>query len=224
MFPPPGRFLITSPASGGSWSHDCKPRASEADGATRRSAVPSPRRDGSGSDHTLRRAASTPATGDPSTPPHDRLDVEQHPTVPRRAHDVESPASARLGRGATLAAWPTPSPTSSMRTSRPSATTVPTRSTRSMPSCARTSNAAFARFRDDPDAWVAIVTGQGRAFCVGADLKDGAGSAGVFAGTFWEKPTLNSFESGWRSSSPSSPPSTATAWATGSRSSRGATS
>lgn len=58
-------------------------------------------------------------------------------------------------------------------------------------------NAAFARFRDEENAWVAIVTGHGRAFCVGADLKDGAGSAGVFAGTFWEKPTLNSFESGW---------------------------
>jgi E-phenylitaconyl-CoA hydratase len=58
-------------------------------------------------------------------------------------------------------------------------------------------NAAFARFRDEQDAWVAIVTGHGRAFCVGADLKDGAGAAGAFAGTFWEKPTLNSFESGW---------------------------
>ena len=58
-------------------------------------------------------------------------------------------------------------------------------------------NAAFARFRDDEDAWVAIVTGAGRAFCVGGDLKDGAGSTGVFPGTFWEKPTVNSFESGW---------------------------
>jgi E-phenylitaconyl-CoA hydratase len=58
-------------------------------------------------------------------------------------------------------------------------------------------NDAFARFRDEEDAWVAIVTGNGRAFCAGADLRDGTGSVGVFAGTFWEKPTLNSFESGW---------------------------
>jgi E-phenylitaconyl-CoA hydratase len=58
-------------------------------------------------------------------------------------------------------------------------------------------NDAFTRFRDEEEAWVAIVTGAGRAFCVGADLRDGAGSAGEFAGTFWEKPTTNSFESGW---------------------------
>jgi E-phenylitaconyl-CoA hydratase len=58
-------------------------------------------------------------------------------------------------------------------------------------------NRAFARFRDDEDAWVAIVTGAGRAFCVGADMKHGQGAAGDFPGTFWEKPTLNSFESGW---------------------------
>jgi E-phenylitaconyl-CoA hydratase len=58
-------------------------------------------------------------------------------------------------------------------------------------------NAAFTRFRDEEEAWVAIVTGAGRAFCAGADMIDGAGAAGEFGGTFWEKPTLNSFESGW---------------------------
>jgi (E)-benzylidenesuccinyl-CoA hydratase len=58
-------------------------------------------------------------------------------------------------------------------------------------------NAAWARFRDDPDAWIAIVTGAGKAFCAGADLKDGAGAVGTWTGTFWEIPTLNSFESGW---------------------------
>jgi E-phenylitaconyl-CoA hydratase len=58
-------------------------------------------------------------------------------------------------------------------------------------------NEAFARFRDDEEAWVAIVTGAGRAFCAGGDLRAGAGSTGEFAGTFWEKPTVNSFESGW---------------------------
>ena len=58
-------------------------------------------------------------------------------------------------------------------------------------------NAAFSRFRDEDEAWVAIVTGAGRAFCAGADLRDGAGATGEFPGTFWEKPTINSFESGW---------------------------
>ncbi len=58
-------------------------------------------------------------------------------------------------------------------------------------------NDAFARFRDEEDAWVAIVTGAGTAFCAGGDMRDGRGSIGEFAGTFWEKPTVNSFESGW---------------------------
>ena len=57
-------------------------------------------------------------------------------------------------------------------------------------------NAAWLRFRDDEDAWVAIMTGSGTVFCGGADLKDGKGSTGTFAGTYWEKPTVNSFESG----------------------------
>jgi E-phenylitaconyl-CoA hydratase len=57
-------------------------------------------------------------------------------------------------------------------------------------------NAAWERFRDDEDAWVAIVRGEGRAFCAGADMVDGAGSVGDFSGSFWEIPTINSFESG----------------------------
>ena len=58
-------------------------------------------------------------------------------------------------------------------------------------------NEAFGRFRDEEDAWIAIVTGAGRAFCAGADLRGEGNSAGDFPGTFWEKPTQNSFESGW---------------------------
>ena len=57
-------------------------------------------------------------------------------------------------------------------------------------------NAAWDRFRDDEDAWVGILTAAGEVFCAGADLKDSAGSVGTFGGTFWEKPTINSFESG----------------------------
>jgi E-phenylitaconyl-CoA hydratase len=57
-------------------------------------------------------------------------------------------------------------------------------------------NAAWERFRAEEDAWVAIVTGSGRAFCAGADTKDGAGAAGTWPGSFWEIPTINSFESG----------------------------
>jgi enoyl-CoA hydratase/carnithine racemase len=61
----------------------------------------------------------------------------------------------------------------------------------------RALNEAFSRFREDREAWVAIVTGAGTAFCAGGDMRAGAGSTGDFPGTFWEKPTVNSFESGW---------------------------
>ncbi len=57
-------------------------------------------------------------------------------------------------------------------------------------------NAAWTNFLEDTDAWVAILTASGSVFSAGADLKDGAGSTGNFGGTFWEKPTINSFESG----------------------------
>ena len=57
-------------------------------------------------------------------------------------------------------------------------------------------NAAWNRFRDEEQAWVAILTANGSVFCAGGDIKDGEGSVGTFGGTFWEKPTINSFESG----------------------------
>ncbi|MEC8393137.1 MAG: enoyl-CoA hydratase/isomerase family protein, partial [Actinomycetota bacterium] len=57
-------------------------------------------------------------------------------------------------------------------------------------------NDAWDKFSDDETAWVAILTGSGTTFCGGADLRDSSGSTGDFKGTFWEKPTINSFESG----------------------------
>lgn len=57
-------------------------------------------------------------------------------------------------------------------------------------------NAAWERFRGEQDAWVGILTANGEMFCAGADLTDSQGAVGTFAGTFWEKPTINSFESG----------------------------
>lgn len=57
-------------------------------------------------------------------------------------------------------------------------------------------NATWQRFLDDEDAWVAIVTGAGRAFSAGVDLRDPQGAVGTWPGSFWEIPTINSFESG----------------------------
>jgi enoyl-CoA hydratase/carnithine racemase len=57
-------------------------------------------------------------------------------------------------------------------------------------------NAAWERFRDDEDAWIGIVTGAGDSFCAGADMKEPGGSAGTWPGSFWEVPTINSYESG----------------------------
>ena len=57
-------------------------------------------------------------------------------------------------------------------------------------------NAAWEQFRDDEEAWVGIVTGAGDSFCAGADMKDAGSSAGTWPGSFWEIPTINSYESG----------------------------
>jgi E-phenylitaconyl-CoA hydratase len=54
-------------------------------------------------------------------------------------------------------------------------------------------NAAWVKLREDDQAWVAIVTGAGRAFSAGADLRDAARPAG---GTHWETPSMTSLESG----------------------------
>jgi E-phenylitaconyl-CoA hydratase len=57
-------------------------------------------------------------------------------------------------------------------------------------------NAAWLRFLQDEDTWVAIVTGAGRAFCAGVDMRSPQGAVGSWPGSFWEIPTINSFESG----------------------------
>jgi enoyl-CoA hydratase/carnithine racemase len=56
-------------------------------------------------------------------------------------------------------------------------------------------NAAWVTFRDDEEAWVAIVTGAGRAFSAGADLRAG-GAGDASKGSFWELPSLTSLENG----------------------------
>ncbi len=56
-------------------------------------------------------------------------------------------------------------------------------------------NTAWTTFRDDEEAWVGIVTGSGRAFCAGADLKQG-GAGDAEERSFWEIPGLTSLENG----------------------------
>jgi len=57
-------------------------------------------------------------------------------------------------------------------------------------------NAAWATLRADDEAWVAIVTGNGKAFCAGADLKDPGSAVGNDEHSFWEVPSFTSLESG----------------------------
>ena len=54
-------------------------------------------------------------------------------------------------------------------------------------------NAAWEAFRNDDEAWIGIVTGNGRAFSAGADLRSPAPPE---EHTFWEVPSLTSLESG----------------------------
>ena len=56
-------------------------------------------------------------------------------------------------------------------------------------------NTAWETFRNDEEAWVGIVTGNGRAFCAGADVKS-FGENRDTKGTFWENPSFTSLESG----------------------------
>lgn len=56
-------------------------------------------------------------------------------------------------------------------------------------------NAAWTTFRDDDEAWVGIVTGAGRAFSAGADIKQG-GAGDAEEHSFWEIPGLTSLENG----------------------------